>query len=95
MRELFPGIQVLGGAEDNIPSATQGLINGQVLEINNVKITCYHTPCHTRGHMLYLFEPSGGPVDEDMEHVTQTFSKGYQKTVSVNRCVFTGDTIFT
>ena len=95
MRELFPGIQVFGGAQEIVPGATYGLNNGQVLDINNMKITCYHTPCHTRGHMLYLFEPSGGVIDEDMEHEVQTFSKGYQRTVNVNRCVFTGDTIFT
>lgn len=64
MQTLFPGIQVLGGAHDNVPGATSALANEDVLEINGMRITCYHTPCHTRGHMLYLFEPVEG-VTED------------------------------
>ena len=93
MKQIFPNIQILGGADDNVPGATDGLVNGQELVLHDIKIRCYHTPCHTRGHMLFLFEPAEGAV-EGQEHVTEKLAEGYQVSTSVNRCVFTGDTIF-
>ncbi len=63
MKANFPGISVLGGGNDNVPNATEQLANNQELILNGLKVTCYHTPCHTRGHMLYLFEPVEGPAE--------------------------------
>ena len=93
IKNLIPGLEVLGGLHDNIPGATQGLENEQVLELNDIRIRCFHTPCHTRGHMLYYFEPVGG-AQEAQVHSVEKLAQGYQVTRSVNRCVFTGDTIF-
>ena len=87
MREIFPNIQILGGANDNVPGATRGLENEEKLTVGDLQITCYHTPCHTRGHMLYLFEEAG--VGESMDHVSGS-ANGYQVNMEVNRCVFTG-----
>ena len=69
MKAMFPDIQILGGALDNVPGATQGVEHENVIEINDIKIRCLHTPCHTKGHMLYYFEPSEGPI-EGQEFVT-------------------------
>ena len=67
---MFPNIHVLGGAADNVPGATQGLNHGEIIELNDLRIICYHTPCHTRGHMLYYFEPVEG-VSEGQEYVIE------------------------
>ena len=76
---MFPNIEILGGAADNVPGATQSLEHEQIIEANDIKIRCLHTPCHTRGHMLYLFEPTEG-VNEGMEHVADKVAQGYQVT---------------
>ena len=94
MKATFPGISILGGKLDNIQGANVQLSNKQVLEINGLKITSYHTPCHTRGHMLYFFELAEG-ASEGQEHNVSVLAQGYQKTSNINRCVFTGDTVFT
>ena len=60
MKQTFPDIQILGGAEDNVLAATRGLVDGDILEMEGLKIKCHHTPCHTRGHMLFYMEPIEG-----------------------------------
>ena len=58
--------------------------------IPGVKISCLHTPCHTRGHILYYCEASHG---EELK-LDITREGPYQHVKNVNRCVFTGDTLF-
>lgn len=53
------GKQVVGGSFDKIPGCTMPVENEQVFHLGGVKITCLHTPCHTRGHILYLCEVEG------------------------------------
>ena len=60
-----------------------------------MRVTCFHTPCHTRGHMLFLFEPVEG-VQEELEFTDEMLENtNYEVKRNVNRMVFTGDTIFT
>ena len=90
LKEMFPDLQIIGGANDNIPGVTHAVNDGDVLDLHGVKIKCFHTPCHTRGHILYYCE---SPEEEKIDHeVTKTH--GYQDVKAVNRCIFTGDTIF-
>jgi len=57
----LPQVKIVGGSEDNIPACNTPLTDGQQLELENgLKVTALHTPCHTRGHMLYYFEDSSG-----------------------------------
>ena len=56
-----------------------------------VKMTCYHTPCHTRGHILYYLEANG--CGDGDKHKVSMRGK-YMMVSNVNRCVFTGDTLF-
>ena len=93
MKGVFPNLQIYGGAADNVPGQTEGLQNGRVFEMNDLRITCLHTPCHTRGHMCYYFEPIEGSTD-GQEHTVEKLAKPYQVTRTVNRCIFTGDMIF-
>ena len=57
MRELYPSLEIPGGINDHVPGATTAVKDGDVYELNGIRITCYHTPCHTRGHILYFCEP--------------------------------------
>ena len=50
---------IVGGKDDNIPGCDVPVVHEQVLEMGKIKITCLHTPCHTRGHILYLCEVEG------------------------------------
>ncbi len=80
-----------GGADDKLPACIVAVRNNKVFEINGIRVTCSHTPCHTRGSTLFFFEPLH-PV------VSMQFSNdrvaGYQVVRNVDKCVFTGDTIF-
>ena len=51
-----------------------------------------HTPCHTKGHILYYCE-SQSEEESKIEVVKENDNK-YQHIKNINRCIFTGDTIF-
>jgi hydroxyacylglutathione hydrolase len=65
------------------------VVDGQKFVANGVKVTCFHTPCHTRGHMLYLLE-----VDSNVSYVIEKDLGGRQVTRNVKQALFSGDTIF-
>jgi len=47
------GIEVFGG-DDRIPAMTKKVGDGDLIEVGNIKIKVFFTPCHTSGHVLYL-----------------------------------------
>ena len=57
-------VQVVGGLHDNIPGVTLPVEDKQVLQIGDIRITCLHTPCHTRGHILYLCEVENEGIED-------------------------------
>jgi len=58
MLRLFPGVTCFGG-DDRVPGMNKKVRDGDVVELGNIKITCYHTPCHTSGHVLYVANLEG------------------------------------
>lgn len=52
-----------------------------------------HTPCHTVGHILYYCEST---LDAATAHIEVSMEHNglYQHVKNINRCVFTGDTVF-
>lgn len=54
MAKLYPGIQIIGPKHDKIPSITKAVSEGDTFRVGNLNIVTLHTPCHTRGHVLYL-----------------------------------------
>jgi hydroxyacylglutathione hydrolase len=59
----YPGVQILGGSE--IPAVTTVLTDGAEVELETgLKVRALHTPCHTRGHMMYYFTDLEAPADE-------------------------------
>ena len=54
---------IVGGKDDNVPYGNFPVVDGQVFTIGAMKVTCIHTPCHTRGHILFLVEVEDGMQD--------------------------------
>ncbi len=92
LAEKWPALKIFGGAVDNIPNCTNPLTDGDSFDIYGIKIKAMHTPCHTKGHILYYCETENG--EEAKIEVTKEHENKYQHVKNINRCVFTGDTIF-
>jgi hydroxyacylglutathione hydrolase len=84
------GATIVGGEHDNVPACDLPVKDGQIIEIGRVKITCHHTPCHTKGHILYVCEVA----DVQDNHQSKKTEHGYQSSAGIKQCIFTGDTIF-
>ena len=90
MKKTFPNLKIYGGKDDDIASVTQEINHLDKQTIGGLEMTALHTPCHTRGHILFYFEGAEG---QKLEY-TKTVENGYVKVSNVDRLVFTGDTIF-
>ena len=66
--------------------------DGDVLDLHGMRIRCLHTPCHTKGHILYYVE-AGEESKEEVKYEVEKIN-GYQNVKNINRCLFTGDTLF-
>lgn len=65
LKKTRPDVQIFGGIADSVPFADVNLADGQVVPIDlgeGVRVTSLETPCHTRGHVLYLVESAKGRV---------------------------------
>ncbi|KAJ0401956.1 hypothetical protein P43SY_002003 [Pythium insidiosum] len=51
-----PSLVVVGGVDDDIPMVTREVTTGDRIAVGALEIEVFHTPCHTRGHVLYLCE---------------------------------------
>ena len=91
MADNWPGINIFGGALDNIPKCTNPLSDGDTFDVHGIKIKAMHTPCHTKGHILYYCESE---QEENKHEISIEIDQKYQHVKNINRCVFTGDTIF-
>ena len=62
MKQLVPGIEVIGGNNDKVKGMTRGVKDGDVLTVGSaLTVCCLHTPCHTAGHMCYVCSADGQP----------------------------------
>jgi len=46
-------IQIFGG-DDRIPALTKKVTDGDTIQVGNINVNVFFTPCHTTGHVLYL-----------------------------------------
>lgn len=81
---MFPNIEILGG-DSRIPSVTKVVSNGESIKLGALNIDCLLTPCHTKTHICY-YVTSQPDDDANMD--------ASAKEASVERAVFTGDTLF-
>lgn len=94
VKQMFPDAEIVGGAVDKVKECTKFVQDREsFVVLNDFTVTCHHTPCHTTGHILFeLSSTLDSPVDFD-SHKSTTIGN-YQVISGLNRCVFTGDTIF-
>ncbi|CEM12845.1 unnamed protein product [Vitrella brassicaformis CCMP3155] len=53
MASLVPGIEVISTAYEDIPAVTKTMKDGDTHQMGSLTIKALHTPCHTRGHILF------------------------------------------
>ena len=95
---LAPGGKIYAGEKDapEVPGCTTALKNGETFDIDGLKITTFHTPCHTVGSVLYYVKANELPNEKIYCEVKHTDKDGSWAEYSggLNRAVFTGDTLF-
>lgn len=42
--KLVPGIEIFGGEHDNVSAATRQVLNGEEINVGDIKIKCLETP---------------------------------------------------
>lgn len=56
LRTAVPELKVYGGARDHCAGTTDPVEDGAVFKVGALNVTVMHTPCHTKGHVLYFVE---------------------------------------
>jgi hydroxyacylglutathione hydrolase len=58
-----PGLAVIDGAAEGVRMFTTRVVDDlDSLKLAGLDITCFHTPCHTRGHTLYYIPGEPGSL---------------------------------
>lgn len=60
MMAMFPGITIVGGANDGVTAATKLVRHDDEVSVGDLRIRVLDAPCHTVGHVLYYVLPAGG-----------------------------------
>lgn len=93
MLTMFPQITVYGG-DNRIQALTKAVNHGDVIRLGSLNIECLSTPCHTKGHICYYvttIDTDSVTTNADSNSPTTAGNSG---PASVERVVFTGDTLF-
>ena len=95
LKVAIPGTKIYAGEIDapSVPGCTTPLKDGESIEIDGLKITAIHVPCHTTGHVMYLVKANDSP-NEKIGTVLKHEKNAWVEYSSINRALFTGDTIF-
>ena len=56
LAEMMPSLTIVGGKGDNVASANKEVVDGDTLQVGASSVRVLSTPCHTRGHVLYLVD---------------------------------------
>ncbi|ORM39780.1 Hydroxyacylglutathione hydrolase [Babesia sp. Xinjiang] len=66
IQRMVPGIAVYGSSYEAMPGLTAGVMDGEVIHIGSLEVTCIRAACHTVGHMMYYVtnpsEPNSQPL---------------------------------
>lgn len=57
MARLVPGLDVVTTKFEDIPAATVRLGDDDVYALGSLSVRALYTPCHTKGHVLFLVTP--------------------------------------
>jgi hydroxyacylglutathione hydrolase len=78
VKEAFPGAEIMGPTYEKIRHMSKGVSEGDSIILGSLKIDVLHTPCHTKGHVVYLVSPNDHRVDVN----------------AADPLLFSGDTLF-
>lgn len=56
LKNQFPNLNIVATKYEEIPGATTLVGDGDVFHFGDLQIRTFYTPCHTKGHVLYLVE---------------------------------------
>ena len=59
-KSFFPNIEVISSKYEETPSANKLVGEGDHLALGSLEIDVIYTPCHTRGHIIYIISGSSG-----------------------------------
>ncbi|CAM9485897.1 unnamed protein product, partial [Hapterophycus canaliculatus] len=86
MKKMIPGLEVVSSAyEDAVPAMTVALKDQEEFTLGSLTVKVLHTPCHTRGHVLFFVTTSAATAEAAAE------GKGQEEAAPL---VFSGDTLF-
>ncbi|CAM9853344.1 unnamed protein product [Laminaria digitata] len=86
MKKMIPGLEVVSSAyEDDVPAMTLALKDQEEYSLGSLTVKALHTPCHTRGHVLFFVTSAAGAGGAPSEEEGRGGSAPL---------VFSGDTLF-
>jgi len=53
MKNAISGVSIVGSSYEEVPGVTVHVKHGDIIQLGTLNITCFYTPCHTKGHMIY------------------------------------------
>jgi hydroxyacylglutathione hydrolase len=60
IKAAFPNIEVMATQYEPIPGITKPVAEGVHFRLGNLDINVIYTPCHTRGHVIFIISGSSG-----------------------------------
>ena len=57
--QRFPGVEIFGPSDEDIPARTRGLRGGEIFQVDELRIHCISTPCHTSAHLSFYMPDLG------------------------------------
>ncbi|CAB1118576.1 unnamed protein product [Ectocarpus sp. CCAP 1310/34] len=82
MKQMIPDLEVVSSAyEDGVPAMTLALKDREEYALGSLTVRALHTPCHTRGHVLFFVTSPAAGAGEEGDGAAAPL-------------VFSGDTLF-
>jgi len=89
LKELYNAdVEVVSGEYDGIKGTTKSIAGNDSFKIEEIKVNCIQTPCHTKGAVCFYLE------NEESASKHNESSQVKDDHVECYRAVFTGDTHF-
>lgn len=88
LKAAFPDAQVIGTRYEHVPGLNKPVGDGDKFEFGALKVSVYHTPCHTKGHVVFLVERNTMDADGTGD---DSISDGQLQDAPL---LFCGDTLF-
>ena len=54
LKHSYPLVKIIGTRYESIPEITNPVGDGDKFNLGNLIVEVFHTPCHTKGHVIYL-----------------------------------------